>query len=77
MSDEIYALSTFGRVVLPSGCAGQGEKFVSPDAKFVSVLARDLTELGVNGGRVHVVYSISKDFGCSGLRLVCSLSPWP
>ncbi|KAK7229882.1 hypothetical protein V2G26_002052 [Clonostachys chloroleuca] len=71
VSDEIYALSTFGRVVLPSGCAGQGEKFVSPDAKFVSVLARDLTELGVNGGRVHVVYSISKDFGCSGLRLGC------
>uniref|UniRef100_A0A8H7K2W8 Aminotransferase class I/classII large domain-containing protein n=1 Tax=Bionectria ochroleuca TaxID=29856 RepID=A0A8H7K2W8_BIOOC len=72
VSDEIYALSTFGRVVLPSsGSAGQSEKFVSPDAKFVSVLSRDLTKLGVNGERVHVVYSISKDFGCSGLRLGC------
>ncbi|CAH0047600.1 unnamed protein product [Clonostachys solani] len=75
VSDEIYALSTFGRIILPSSGSAEGsEKFVSPDAKFVSVLSRDLTELGVNGERVHVVYSISKDFGCSGLRLGCLIT---
>jgi gliotoxin/aspirochlorine biosynthesis aminotransferase len=73
LSDEIYALSTFGRVDAhaagePTQRAGKG--FTSPSAHFVSVLSRNLERLGVNASRVHMLYSISKDFGCSGLRLV-------
>jgi aspartate/methionine/tyrosine aminotransferase len=73
LSDEIYALSTFGRV--ESQATGKrsqrgGETFTSPSAHFVSVLSRDLERLGVQASRVHILYSISKDLGCSGLRLV-------
>lgn len=70
VSDEIYALSTFGRISLPPGTQGFGQKFESPATEFVSVLSRDLHELGVSGSRVHVIYSLSKDFGCSGIRFV-------
>ena len=34
------------------------------------MLSRDLSLLEVEQSRVHVLYSISKDFGCSGMRLV-------
>jgi hypothetical protein len=72
LSDEIYALSTFGS--LDAAQAGPnrwgGKAFESPSDCFVSVLSRDLRGLGVDGARVHVLYSISKDLGCSGLRLV-------
>lgn len=50
---------------------GYSRGFESPSTQFVSVLSRDLHELGVDGSRVHLLYSISKDFGCSGIRLVC------
>nr|A0A1U9YHZ6.1 RecName: Full=Aminotransferase verI; AltName: Full=Verticillin biosynthesis cluster protein I [Clonostachys rogersoniana]AQZ42161.1 putative aminotransferase [Gliocladium sp.] len=46
VSDEIYALSTFGRMELPSGNLEHGEKFLSPATSFVSVLSRDLIKLG-------------------------------
>lgn len=81
LSDEIYALSTFGRI--DAQAAGEpnqrgGKGFASPSARFVSVLSRDLKKLGVDRSRIHILYSISKDFGCSGLRLVCkSEKPTP
>jgi aspartate/methionine/tyrosine aminotransferase len=69
VSDEIYALSTFGDSGELSGRCK--EVFDSPTTQFVSVLSRDLDALGVDRSRIHVLYSISKDFGCSGIRLVC------
>jgi aspartate/methionine/tyrosine aminotransferase len=69
ISDEIYALSNFG----PTRCG----QYANPDTvtgletKFTSVLSIDLKRLGVDPARVHVAYSISKDLGSSGLRLVC------
>lgn len=68
VSDEIYALSTFG--VIDEDKRGCGKLLESPVTEFVSVLSRDLQELGVNGSRVHLLYSISKDLGSSGIRLV-------
>jgi gliotoxin/aspirochlorine biosynthesis aminotransferase len=72
VSDEIYALSTFGDVKKPRG--GSVDMFESHTAEFVSVLSRNLTELGVKRSRVHLLYSISKDLGSSGMRLVGSVS---
>ena len=72
VSDEIYALSTFGAI--DEGSTGYSEVFKSPASQFVSVLSRDLQILGVNGSRVHLLYSISKDFGSSGLRFVFFIS---
>lgn len=63
VSDEIYALSAFGP--LP-GCGG----LQSPSLAFDSVLTMDLERLRVDASRVHLLYSISKDFGSSGLRMV-------
>jgi aspartate/methionine/tyrosine aminotransferase len=72
ISDEIYALSTFET---PDDLLNASRKiFQSPAKSFVSVLHRDLGGLGVCPSRVHQVYSISKDLGCSGLRLVRSKS---
>ena len=51
--DEIYAQSVFGE-----------------DAQqFTSVLSLDLVDLEVNPARVHVLYSMSKDFSASGFRI--------
>ena len=72
ISDEIYALSTFG--AMNEDFTGYSEIFKSPASQFVSVLSRDLQELGVDGSRVHLLYSISKDFGSSGLRFVRFIS---
>ncbi|KAH0490129.1 hypothetical protein TgHK011_001612 [Trichoderma gracile] len=72
VSDEIYALSTFG-VLAQSSKENKGV-YVSPETQFVSVLSRDLSLLEVERSRVHVLYSISKDFGCSGMRLGCLVS---
>jgi aspartate/methionine/tyrosine aminotransferase len=60
--DEVYALSVFQSPDLP-------------DAQpFVSVLSLDLGNLGVNPSRVHAVWSMSKDFGQSGVRMGLSVS---
>ncbi|PTB75341.1 PLP-dependent transferase [Trichoderma longibrachiatum ATCC 18648] len=72
VSDEIYALSTFGD--LEGSSEGNKDVYRSPETRFVSVLSRDLRLLGVEQARVHVLYSISKDFGCSGMRLGCLVS---
>ncbi|KAF2280365.1 PLP-dependent transferase [Westerdykella ornata] len=69
ISDEIYALSTFG--TLEEEVDEHGEVLRSSSAEFYSVLQRDLVALGVESSRVHQIYSISKDFGSSGLRLGC------
>ncbi|KAL4783356.1 hypothetical protein BJX76DRAFT_368480 [Aspergillus varians] len=59
--DEVYALSYFGG----------NESCSTP---FTSILNLDIEEMGCDLSRVHVVWSISKDFGCSGLRLGCVVS---
>ncbi|OJD30970.1 1-aminocyclopropane-1-carboxylate synthase [Diplodia corticola] len=57
ISDEIYALSIYNSVDLPH-----------PEP-FVSILNLDFEEIKVNPARAHVIWSVSKDFGCSGFRL--------
>ncbi|KAH8597079.1 pyridoxal phosphate-dependent transferase [Bisporella sp. PMI_857] len=61
ISDEVYALSTF-----PS----------ERDEKFESALSLvdDTAEALIEKERVHVIYSMSKDFGMPGLRLGCLVS---
>ena len=58
ISDEIYALTHFDApdVLAPT--------------PFVSALSLNLHGLGCDRSRVHVVWSTSKDFGQSGVRLV-------
>lgn len=58
ISDEIYALSVF-----------QNPE-VKDNHNFVSALSIDLKSIGVSPSRVHVVWSMSKDFGQSGFRMV-------
>lgn len=67
ISDEVYAMSGF---------ASSAE----PAVPFFSVLALDLStpvteDEKVDRSRVHVVWSISKDFGSSGIRMVRVLAP--
>ncbi|CZT16517.1 related to 1-aminocyclopropane-1-carboxylate synthase, and related proteins [Ramularia collo-cygni] len=54
--DEIYAMS-------PVHQSSPGQD------GFTSILALDMRALGVDPARVHVVWSTSKDFGCSGYRV--------
>ncbi|KAL4913032.1 pyridoxal phosphate-dependent transferase [Aspergillus aurantiobrunneus] len=61
--DEVYALSYFG-----------GTTETGKSAPFRSILELDVAELGCDPARVHMVWSLSKDFGCSGLRLGCNVS---
>lgn len=37
---------------------------------FTSVLSLDLVTIGIDPSRVHMVWSMSKDFGQSGIRMV-------
>jgi aspartate/methionine/tyrosine aminotransferase len=60
--DEVYALSVFQSPDLPDA------------HPFVSVLSLDLKKLGVEPSRVHAVWSMSKDFGQSGVRMGLSIS---
>ncbi|CAD6592041.1 MAG: hypothetical protein ASARMPRED_005950 [Alectoria sarmentosa] len=64
ISEEIFALSTFNpsRVDLPE------------PRRFVSMLAVDPTALGCDPGRVHVVWSMSKDFAAAGIKLGCTVT---
>ncbi|KAL2869632.1 O-methyltransferase gliM [Aspergillus lucknowensis] len=59
--DEVFALSYFG---------GADSK-ATP---FQSIVSSDLSAIGCHLSRVHVVWSMSKDFGCSGLRIGCVIS---
>lgn len=58
ISDEVYALSQHA----PPAAAADG------GGPFVSALQLNPGEDGA--GLVHVLYSLSKDFGCNGLRIV-------
>ena len=58
ISDEIYALTSFA-------C----DEITDP-SPFVSTLSLDLPALGCDPSRVHVLWSTSKDFGQSGIRMV-------
>ena len=58
ISDEVYALTKFQSADLPN-----------PEP-FVSALAIDIEELGCDVSRIHTVWSTSKDFGQSGVRMV-------
>lgn len=60
--DEVYALSVFRSQDLAEA------------QPFVSALSLDLERLGVDPSRVHVIWSMSKDFGQSGVRMGLSIS---
>ncbi|EHY54825.1 putative aminotransferase aclI [Exophiala dermatitidis] len=62
ISDEVYALSNFGSKAAPGA---------SP---FVSVLSLDSVQAECKRSKVHVIWSMSKDFGCSGIRLSALVS---
>ncbi|KAK7530980.1 pyridoxal phosphate-dependent transferase [Phyllosticta citribraziliensis] len=57
ISDEIYALSIYKSADLAN------------PVPFFSVLSLDLAQIKVNPARAHIIWSVSKDFGCSGFRL--------
>jgi aspartate/methionine/tyrosine aminotransferase len=58
VSDEVFALSEFE---CPDLVDAPG---------FTSVLSIDMEALGADEKRVHVIWSLSKDFAASGVRLV-------
>lgn len=58
ISDEVFALSVFHSAEMPN------------ETRFTSVLSLDVAALGGDPSRVHVVWSPSKDFGSSGIRIV-------
>ena len=63
ISDEVFGPLTFDSPDLPAG-----------DEPFVSVLSLDSAALGCDPARVHMIWSPSKVFAVTGLRLV---SPAP
>jgi len=58
ISDEVYALSCF-----PSRKAKSA-------TSFVSALSIDIDALGCDSSFIHTIWSTSKDFGSSGIRMV-------
>lgn len=58
VSDEVFALSTFECPDLPDA------------THFTSALSLDAAAVGCDPSRVHVIWSMSKDFGSSGIKLV-------
>lgn len=60
ISDEVYALSTFGHL-LPNNNMEHDP--------FLSVLSLPNLEQLIDPSLVHVVYGLSKDFGVNGLRV--------
>ncbi|KAL2838991.1 pyridoxal phosphate-dependent transferase [Aspergillus pseudoustus] len=62
ISDEIYALSTWMNPRLPA------------EPAFTSVLSLDIQSI-MDPSMVHVVWGLSKDFGATGLRVGCLISP--
>lgn len=59
ISDEVYALSTYGN-----------DQTASATSSFVSALSLNLEDVECERSKVHVIWSMSKDLACSGLRLV-------
>jgi aspartate/methionine/tyrosine aminotransferase len=64
ISDEIFAMTAFSD---------------KEDEKFISALSLvNMSEAGaMNPSRVHILYSLSKDFGAAGLRMVSGASQRP
>jgi len=63
ISDEVYAMSAFGGVGddhFTSGLALVADEETSP----------------MDPRRLHVIYSMSKDFGCAGIRMGSNLNPF-
>ena len=58
VSDEVYALTSYENPDIPD------------PIPFVSALSLDVTALGVDPSLTHTVWSTSKDFGQSGVRMV-------
>jgi len=58
VSDEVFALSTFECPDLPDA------------TPFTSALSLDAAALSCDPSRLHVIWSMSKDFGSSGIKLV-------
>lgn len=58
VSDEVFALSIFE-------CPD-----LSTPTCFISALSLDAARLGCDPSRVHVVWSMSKDFSSSGIKVV-------
>ena len=58
ISDELYAMSVFPNT-----------KMKDP-LPFTSILSVDLEDISVDASRVHMVWSMSKDMGQSGIRMV-------
>lgn len=65
VSDEVYALSVLAGADLEDR------------APFTSALSLDLQALGCAPEYVHTIWSVSKDFGSSGIRMVRTVSPGP
>ncbi|CZT21193.1 related to 1-aminocyclopropane-1-carboxylate synthase, and related proteins [Ramularia collo-cygni] len=63
ISDEVYALSVFG-----------GDELDAQPSSFPSALQLDLQALSVDPDRVHIIWSTSKDFGSSGVRVGAIIS---
>lgn len=60
IADEIYALSAFS------------SSDIAEPVPFISTLQIDVEGMGCDLSRVHTIWSISKDLGSGGLRMVCS-----
>ena len=69
VSDEVYALSSFESTsVLPPFCSALSLVRNLPET---DVEQRHHGKDIIDPARVHVVWSMSKDFGSSGIRMVC------
>lgn len=74
ISDEVYAMTTFGGTGNSLSSLSMGGPAIE---RFTSVLHLDLEGLQVAPSRVHLLHSISKDLGSSGLRMVMKKTPSP
>ena len=74
ISDEAYALSVHGGGAHSQSRAGaekENHRLLNPtEDKNVKDLFTSVLCLDVKQKNVYVVYTLSKDFGCSGIRLV-------
>ena len=71
ISDEVYALSTFkSPTALPPFVSALS---LMGNFSETDIEERHPSECSLDHSRIHVVWSMSKDFGCSGIRMVSYL----
>ena len=71
ISDEVYALSTFkSPTALPPFVSALSLMGNFPET---DIEERHPSKCSLDRSRIHVVWSMSKDFGCSGIRMVSYL----